>query len=483
MSDNNSMDKDAYIMQLEAENARIPALLKYIETLEKRIEQMEKHIQELERKLGMNSQNSSKPPSSDPPGTPTAPPKRSRKKGGARQGHPPHLRSLLPEEKLTRQIPLIPDACTCGCTDLEKTDYEPLRHQIIDLPPIELDVTEYRQLIYRCRDCDALVYQPLSDEIKRRYFGPSVLALVGILTGSLNTSKRKALALINELFGIPMSLGGLSACEEQVAEALAQPHTELLDYVRAQPLAHADETGWPRGNCQKGWLWTLCCGTAAVFMIQAKRGQQAAAKLLGSFAGILHCDRWSGYNTYAGLRQLCWAHLKRDFKSLSEAQGVMGRIGGELFDLARHILRLRKRVRDGTLLWSTFQRRMVPLMQRMEALLEEGADSGESLSGKCRRIFNQRKYLWTFVSDARVEPTNNLAERTVRQGVLWRKGSFGTQSDRGARYVERILSVCATCRLQGRSIIDYLCHACRCHLDGLPAPSLMNAEIRLAKTA
>jgi transposase len=161
----------------------------------------------------------------------------------------------------------------------------------------------------------------------------------------------------------------------------------------------------------------------------------------------------------------------------------MGRIGGELFGLAKQILHMTRRVRDGTLRRQTFQKRMGPLMQRVETLLARGADSGRPLAGQCRRIFNQRHYLWTFVYDARVEPTNNLAERMVRQAVLWRKGSFGTQSERGARYAERILSACATCRLQGRSIIEYLRHACRCHLEGIPTPSLRQTAGCLAKTA
>ena len=474
------MDQDTYIKQLEAENT---TLKQQVETLEKRLEQMQKHIEHLEQRLGMNSQNSSKPPSSDPPGAAMVLPRRRRKKRGARKGHPPHLRMLMPPETVKDRIKLVPESCLCGSTRLEKTADEPLRHQVVDLPPIEPQVTEYIQPIYRCSDCGERVYQPLPNEIKRRHFGPGVLALVGILTGSLNTSKRKALALINELFGIPMSLGGLIACEAQLTDVLEQPHREVTDHVQAQPTAHADETGWPRGNRQKGWLWTLCCTTTAVFMIQAGRGQEAAKKLLGTFVGILHCDRWSGYNCFTGRRQLCWAHLKRDFKALSEAKGKMGRIGRELYDLAQEILHLRKRVRDGTLLWVTFQRRMEPRMTRVEKLLGRGADSGEPLSGSCRRIFNQRQYLWIFVHDARVEPTNNLAERVVRQAVLWRKGSFGTQSERGARYAERILTACVTCRLQGRSVIEYLRNACRCHLDGYPVPSLIPATVRLAKTA
>jgi transposase len=470
------MDKDAYTVP---ERYRT-----YIKQLEEENAALKKRIEELERRLGINSQNSSKPPSSDPPGTAIVlPPVCRHKKRGARKGHPPFMRTLLPPQLVTKRIEISPQVCPCGSARLQETTEEPRRHQIVDIPPIQPQVTEYIQPVYRCKDCGALVYQPLPDTIKRRYFGPGLLALVGILTGSLNTSKRKALALINEVFGVPMSLGGLSACEEQISQALTQPYQKLFEYMQQQSTAHADETGWPRGNRQKGWLWTMCCATAAVFLIQAGRGQAAARKLLGAFSGILHCDRWSGYNCFAGLRQLCWAHLKRDFQALSEVKGAMGRIGSELFALAKQILHLRKRVRDGTLGWKTFQHRMEPLIPRVEALLARGADSREPLAGRCRRIFNMRQYLWTFVRDVRVEPTNNLAERMVRQAVLWRKGSFGTQSQRGARYAERILTACATCRLQGRNIIEYLRDVCRCHLNGIPVPSLIKTSGNVAKSA
>ena len=460
------MDKDAYIEQLEKENAAL-----------------KKRIEELERLLGMNSRNSSKPPSCDLPHIAAARPRRRGKKRGARNGHPPHLKALLPPERVTQRFELKPEVCPCGGTTFEKTSDEPLRHQIVDIPPIEPVVLEYVQSMYRCQACGARVYQPLPDEVKRRHFGPGVLALVGILTGMLNTSKRKALAMINEVFSVPMSLGGLSACEAQLAEVLDPPYHEMMAPVRGQEVTHADETGWRRGNRQRGWLWALCCAGAAVFMIQAHRGQKAARKLLGAFRGVLVSDRWGGYNFFRGVRQICWAHLKRDFKAISEVRGAMGTIGQELYGVAQKILKLRKRVRDGTLPWPTFQRRMVPLMQRVEALLEEGAARPCALSGKCRRILSQRGHLWTFVHDPRVEPTHNRAERIVRQGVLWRKGSFGTQSERGARYVERILTVCATCRLQGRSIIDYVREACRCHVSGVSAPSLLKTTGNSAQAA
>ena len=460
------MDKDAYIKQLETENA-----------------ELKKRIEELERLLGINSKNSSKPPSSDPPGMSVALPKHRRKKRGARKGHQPHLRELLSQEFVNKHFHLKPEVCTCGSTNLEETSEEPLRHQVVDIPPITPEVTEYVQHISRCRDCGELVYRPLSDDIRRRHFGAGVLAMVAILTGRLNTSKRKALAMMNEVFSIPMSLGGLSNCEGQVTDILEQPYDEAAEHIREQDIGHADETGWPRGNKKKGWLWTFCCITAALFMVHANRSQKAARKLMGDFKGKLVTDRYGAYNFYQLIRQICWAHLKRDFKAVSESKGELGQIGYELYGLAKNILKLRKRVRDGTLQWETFQRRMPELQKRVESLLKDGAGFNGKLGGKCRKILKHKKYLWTFVRYQKVEPTNNFAERIVRQGVLWRKSSFGTQSERGARYVERVLTVCATCQLQGRSVIEYLREACGCHFKGIPVPLLINPERDLPKSA
>jgi len=221
----------------------------------------------------------------------------------------------MPEKFVKKHIYLKPQACTCGSTNLEQTDQEPLRHQVVDIPPIEPQVTEYVQHLFRCKDRGELIYQPLSDDVKRKHFGPGVPAIVAVLTGMLNISKRKALTMMNQVFSVPMNLGGLSNCEAQLVDALEPPYN--------------------RGNRQKGWLWTLCCSTAAFFMVHAHRGQDAAQNLLGTFAGVLHCDRWSGYNCFDGLRQLCWAHLKRDFKALSERKGTIGQIGEELFSICQ----------------------------------------------------------------------------------------------------------------------------------------------------
>jgi transposase len=457
---------------------------KYIKQLEDKIATLEARIEELERLLGINSQNSSKPPSSDGPEVPKFA-KRGKvpRKRGAKKGHKPHIRKMYSPEEVTEFIPYEPHACTCGSEDLEECDEEPLRHQTVDIPPVKPIVIEHVQYIRRCKKCGALVYVPLPEAVRRAIFGPGVLALVGVLTGMLNTSKRKALAVMTEVFQVPMSLGGLSNCEAQLSKALEQPYNEAAEHVREQDIGHADETGWPRGNRKKGWLWTLGCTTAVFFMVQARRSQKAARQLIGGFSGKLVSDRYNAYNFYQFIRQICWAHLKRDFKAIGEASGKLGKIGLELHELSRQILKMRARVRDGTLLWKTFQHRMPELQKQVELRLEAGARFNGKLGGKCRDILKQKKYLWTFVEDQDVEPTNNFAERIVRQGVLWRKTSFGTQSERGARYVERILTACATCHLQGRSIIKYLRHACHCYLEGISVPSLINTSVCLSKTA
>lgn len=422
----------------------------------------------------MNSRNSSKPPSSDPPSVPMKSAAKRRKKRGAKKDHEAHLKEMLPPDKVNQRRVIEPEVCPdCDGEHFVDSGQEPLRDQFIDVPLIEINVTEYVRPVRQCTGCGVLVYAPLPENAPKSCFGPGVLALVAVLTGVLNVSKRKATRVMNDVFNVPISLGGLSNCEEQIANSLADPYDQVIEHLREQKVAHADETGWPRGNRVKGWLWALCSVSAAAFMVHAKRGQTAARKLLDQFSGVLVTDRWGGYNFFAGLRQICWAHLQRDFKAVGESSGRLGKIGAELDDLATRILRLRARVRDRTLKWRTFAHRMPPLIEQVEMLLQEGALHEGALAGKCREIFNHRKHLWTFVERQDVEPTNNHAERVVRQGVLWRKSSFGTQSERGARYVERVLTAGATCQLQGRSVIEFMREACRCHVQNLPAPSLI----------
>lgn len=450
---------------------------KRIEELEATVALLLQEIAELKRRLGMNSENSSKPPSTDSPGSKNkaARPKKGRKKKrGAQNGHPKQNKDLIPEEDVTHLVELPPEVCpNCGETHFHDSDEPPLRDQFIDLPPLKPEVSEIKRPVMTCTACGQAAYAPLPENTPRHVFGPGVVAMIGVLTGVLNISKRKAHLMMTEVFNVPMSLGAVSNCEARLSDALDQPYEEALRAAQEGAFGHADETGWPLGNLLKGWLWLLSNENVAAFMVHESRGQKAARELLGEFSGTLVTDRWGGYSMYEGSRQICWAHLRRDFKAVSESSGWLGKTGRKLFELTGKILGSYGRVRDGTLKLQTFQKRISRWRPLLERWLKRGASHSGQLSAKCREIWKCRKWLWTFVHHEGVEPTNNLAERDVRQGVLWRKGSFGVQSERGARYVERVLSVGATCRRQGKSVIEFFEAACSALHNKSPIPSLI----------
>jgi transposase len=198
--------------------------------------------------------------------------------------------------------------------------------------------------------------------------------------------------------------------------------------------------------------------------------------LLGKdFLGWLISDRWSAYDWYdSGLRQVCWAHLTRDFQGFIERGGRGGRIGRKLMAERDRMFKWWHRVRDGTLEREEFQRRMRHVEQKVGELLRQAQTCGEKkTAGIARRILRLEKCLWVFVEVPGVEPTNNYAERTIRQGVIYRKISFGTRSERGSRFVERILTVVTTLKVQNRNPLEFLTEALWAHRRGLPPPSLL----------
>jgi transposase len=269
----------------------------------------------------------------------------------------------------------------------------------------------------------------------------------------------------------------VTACEQATRAALAAPVAAAQTYVQQQPVAHVDETGWREAR-HRAWLWVAAAAAVTVFLVQARRGAVAAQALLGAFAGILVTDRWSAYNGWSvWRRQRCWAHLRRHFTAFAEAPGAAGRLGHALLAETRQLFAWWYRVRDGTLARATFRGYVGPLRQRVEALLREGARCGHpKTEGTCREILTLAPALWTFVRVPGVEPTNNAAERAIRPGVLWRKGSFGSHSPAGSRFVERMMTVAATLKQQHRNVVDYVTLACEAALRGEPAPTLLPSQ-------
>jgi transposase len=309
-------------------------------------------------------------------------------------------------------------------------------------------------------------------------YGPRVQAITVLLTGAYRLSKRTTQCVLDDLFGLTMSLGTISKLESATAQALGAPVEAARAYVQEQASAHLDETGWREGR-RRAWLWVAVTSWVTVFLVRLSRGGRVARELLGeTFTGIMVTDRFSAYTWYpVRWRQLCWAHLLRDLEAMIERGGNSKAVGEALRSHARQMFHWWHRVRDGTLKRSSFRSYMSPLRQEVERLLQAGSRCGvPKTEGVCRDILKRREALWTFVHLEGVEPTNNAAERAIRPGVLWRKGSFGTHSAQGSRFVEAMMTVVATLKQQHRNPLDYLTAVCEAALWDEAAPSLIPAD-------
>src|ERR671933_1002025 len=430
--------------------AYIRALESRLSALEARVQTLQEHNHALQERLHQNSRNSSRPPSSDPPQSPRPRRPRGQRRRGGQPGHPGHTRTLLPVEEVDAVVVLKPDRCS-GCHALLwGDDPTPFRHQVSEIPPIQPVVTEYQWHQLVCAGCGEVTRAPWPEGVPSGTYGPRVQATVALYTGAYRLSKRMTQQMMQEVFGVPMSVGTIGPLEQATTEAVAAPVEEARTYVHAQAVAHLDETSWRQGD-KRAWLWVAVTSWVTVFLVRMSRGGPVARELLGErFGGILVTDRYSAYNWYpVRWRQLCWAHLLRDFEAMRGRSGASEEIGDALLAQAHQMFTWWHRVRAGTLQRSTFRSYMTPIRREVERLLEAGSHCDvPKTEGTCREMLKRREALWTFVQVEGVEPTNNAAERSIRPGVQWRKGSFGTQSAEGARFFESIMTVVATLKQQ-----------------------------------
>lgn len=449
----------------------IADLRQQLATALQRIDAQDKLIAELREKLGQNSQNSSKPPSSDPPSAPAPAPKpKSGRKPGGQPGHKGHERILLPvDPEKVRDVK--PERCKkCG-TGLKGEDPHPYRHQVIEMPEPKPEVREARLHELECSCCGEKTRADLPADFPRGGFDPRLVATIALLSGAYRLSKRLTVDLLFNLFGIPISLGSISTCEQIASEAVLKPVQEARDYVKEQPVKHADETSWAEGPSRsKVWLWTASAALVTVFMIRASRGKDVALDLLGKVCGVLVTDRWCAYLWWPlKLRQLCWAHIKRHFKKMKQAGGEAGEIGEQLDALKKRLFALWHRVRDGTLERSSFQTYASTIRCEVRRLLEKGQTCEHKFTATtCAELLKVELAMWTFVRIPGVEPTNNHGEHAMRPGVIWRKISFGTHSRWGSRFVERMLSVVYTLNQQDRNSLTFVTECVRAHMAHRP---------------
>jgi len=266
---------------------------------------------------------------------------------------------------------------------------------------------------------------------------------------------------------------------------------EALALARQQPVAYVDETGAPTGNAdgnnpsgKRGWQWVMVTAVVTVFIQGLSRSTAAAIELLGSsFGGIVVSDRFSAYNHLpTQQRQLRVAHLIRDLAAIFERPGASAEFGAQLLELQQQLFGHWHRYKDGTIDWPALQQSCQPIRLAFEATLQRVVELGYQRGERtpwaktvrtCQQILQLADGLWTFLETRGIEPTNNAAERALRQSVIQRKISHGVQSRQGAICRSRLLTVTTSLRQQGRDVWQFLEQAWIAHHRGGVMPSLL----------
>lgn len=449
-----------------------PSVHRLVAALVERVAEQDCEIASLRERLGKNSRNSSKPPSSDPPDASPPPSKPSKNKRGGQPGHPKHSRERLPADRI---VPCIPTACAHCTQPLEGHDPDPAWHQVVDLPVILRDVTEYQLHQLECPHCGEFTAATLPEGVPQGAFGSRLLVLVALLTGRYRQSKRMATEFLQEVLQIPMALGSVSRSEALISESLAAPYEEAHEAAKQAPWANVDETSW-RENKHRAWLWVMATALVTVFMVHRNRSTEAAQKLMGEhWAGVAISDRYSAYRWIDFLRrQFCWSHLDRDFEAMVERGGPSREVGRALLRESARMFKWWAWVQEGRRSRAWMIRKLTELQRAVRAALNAGSQCGNpKTAGVCDQLQRLFPALWTFVTVEGVEPTNNLGERELRPAVQMRKLSFGTDSAVGSRFFERIMTVVMTLRRQKRALLDWLTEAYDAFRLGRAAPSLL----------
>jgi transposase len=439
-------------IEISAENLAKtpPSVLKLLMYLLEEKLRLKKRIEDLEARLNQDSSNSNRPPSSDSPfkkeGSGKVEKKSKAKSRKRRKGYRQQM--LDPTE--TRNI--YPEPCSCGCERFD--EFKPYyTHQHVELPEIVKKVIHFVLYSGRCSKCGKVNKGHVPMEFQTGY-GPRLSALLVELVGIAGNSRDMVQRFCSSVLRIPISLGAIQKVIDRASKAIEQHYEAFKDKARASRVNHVDETPWYKGG-KLNWLWVMTNPVVAFFMIHTNRSKEAFEKLIGAWCGILVSDNYGVYQKWVNKKQTCLAHLIR------KACGLAQREDPELSSCgkwaAKELERLIKMAKAPPAIgeWRTFFARFCHLI----ALYQ---DSQSEAGTFVRRLDEEMESLFLFLTEEGVEPTNNFAERMIRFAVLWRKRSQGTKSDKGNRWVERILSLRQTCRLHANSTFEVLVDAFTC---------------------
>jgi len=247
----------------------------------------------------------------------------------------------------------------------------------------------------------------------------------------------------------------------------------LLAEVKQSPSINIDETGHNRDG-KSQWLWGIVSATAAFFTIDPSRGKNILNALVGDYNNIVISDRHNAYNYFnSAHRQICWAHLKRDFTRLSEKEDkVIARIGAGLLACEADLFKIWYEFKQNEIMREELLRKSFPIRKKVGELLEQGTYTDPNLKAVrfCKNILKDFDALWTFLSVENIEPTNNHAERCLRHLVIWRKKYFCTRSNYGSEFVARTMSVITTSKLQSKNSFEFVCQVLKNYFIKTTAP-------------
>ena len=477
-------------------------LLKELEELKEQEKKLAQEKEGLEEKVNQNSSNSHSPPSSQliKPQTKEEKKKTGKKRGG-QPGHLGYSRYLYPVESCQLVRDYHPSNCSCCGEALLGSDPNPYRHQIVEIPPIQPRIEEHRLHQLECEKCGQKNRAKLPPEVESSGYGSRVVSMVAVLSGMYHLSHRQIVTAMSDLFGVKMGLGSVTSLRSEGSRAIEKAVVEAQEYIQRQPIVGADETGFSQknadgqnGNKRTAWIWVAVTPLVSYFSVILSRAASAAKTLLGeNFRGYLNCDRYGAYNWLSvEQKQFCWAHLKREFTKISERTGVAGELGKALLVEEKKLFELWYQVRDGTKTHATFALEVEPIRAAFQVLLQQGAEYAIGSREKtplaktvrtCRQLLKAESALWLFVRVEGLEPTNNAAERAIRPAVLWRRVSFGSQSEAGSLFVARMLTVVTSLRSQNRNVLEFMTEAILAARRGTSSPSLLPQSEPLESTS
>lgn len=440
----------------EAVKAHILKLEESLLILLSRTKQLEDRVDQLESQKNKNSRNSSKPPSSDSPyerSQNVDEKQKSKGKAGAKKGHRGHRQRMLDP---TEVIPVLPGECGCGSKEIETL--QPFyTHQEIELPEIKMDVIHFILHQGRCVGCGRIIKAAIP-EGHRSGYGPRLSAFIGEVGGIHGDSRRTVKDICKSVLNFHISLGAINKVIHRVSEAILPYYQAIGEVSRSSEVNHIDESPWYKNGALM-WLWTMVNQRVAFFLLHAHRSKEAFLELIGDWKGILVSDAYGVYRKWVNLRQTCLSHLIRKARELSERSNAelqnFGQKARKELQLLCHWAKEPPTEEE----WNAFYMRFVDLIFNH---LQRKDDAGKL----ARQILREWDCLWIFLEVAGVEPTNNRGERSIRFGVLWRKRSQGTRSDKGDRWVERILSLRQTARIRGISSFSLLTQAMEAYFNG-----------------